>query len=88
MRLCRSGGPLSLIHIYHAARDDAGGLVALVSMTDIAGLLRDKEDESTLIPEVEVSEIEALGLRAKWAAMVRARAASCRATARHSSKLL
>ena len=30
----------------------------LVSMTDIAGLLRDKEDESTLIPEVEVSEIE------------------------------
>ena len=30
----------------------------LVSMTDIAGLLRDKDDESTLIPEVEVSEIE------------------------------
>ncbi len=30
----------------------------LVSMTDIAGLLRDKNDESTLIPEVEVSEIE------------------------------
>ena len=30
----------------------------LVSMTDIAGLLRDKEDESTLIPEVEVSEIQ------------------------------
>ena len=30
----------------------------LVSMTDIAGLLLDKEDESTLIPSVEVSEIE------------------------------
>ena len=29
-------------------------------MTDIAGLLRDKEDESTLIPEVEVSEIQGL----------------------------
>ena len=26
--------------------------------TDIAGLLRDKDDETTLIPEVEVSEIE------------------------------
>ena len=34
------------------------GRKKLVSMTDIAGLLRDKEDESTLIPEVEVSEIE------------------------------
>ena len=30
----------------------------LVSMTDIAGLLLDKDDESTLIPSVEVSEIE------------------------------
>ena len=30
----------------------------LVSMTDIAGLLMDKDDESTLIPSVEVSEIE------------------------------
>ena len=28
------------------------------SLEDIAGLLRDKDDESTLIPEVEVSEIE------------------------------
>ena len=27
-------------------------------LTDIAGLLRDKDDETTLIPEVEVSEIE------------------------------
>ena len=30
----------------------------LVSMTDIVGLLYDKDDESTLIPEVEISEIE------------------------------
>lgn len=27
-------------------------------MTDIVGLLYDKDDESTLIPEVEISEIE------------------------------
>ena len=26
-------------------------------MTDIRGLLRDKDDESTLIPEVQVSEV-------------------------------
>lgn len=30
----------------------------LVSMTDIAGLLRDKNDESTLIAEVDIAEIE------------------------------
>ena len=30
----------------------------LVSMTDIAGLLYDKNDEATLIPEVELAEIE------------------------------
>lgn len=30
----------------------------LVSMTDIAGLLMDKDDETTLIPTVEVSEIQ------------------------------
>ena len=30
----------------------------LVSMTDIVGLLRDKNDEATLIPEVELAEIE------------------------------
>ena len=34
------------------------GAEKLVSMTDIAGLLRDKDDESTLITEVEVGEIE------------------------------
>ncbi|AHG85958.1 Acetylglutamate kinase [Bibersteinia trehalosi USDA-ARS-USMARC-190] len=32
----------------------------LVSMTDIAGLLMNKDDESTLIPEVEISEVQML----------------------------
>lgn len=32
----------------------------LVSMTDVAGLLRDKNDETTLIPEVEISEVQEL----------------------------
>lgn len=32
----------------------------LVSMTDIAGLLMDKDDESTLIPEVEINEVQTL----------------------------
>lgn len=32
----------------------------LVSMTDITGLLRDRFDENTLIPEVEVSEVQGL----------------------------
>ncbi|MCQ9629654.1 acetylglutamate kinase [Actinobacillus suis] len=36
------------------------GVAKLVSMTDIAGLLRDRFDESTLIPEVEVSEVQGL----------------------------
>lgn len=36
------------------------GAAKLVSMTDVAGLLRDKTDESTLIPEVEIGEVEAL----------------------------
>ncbi|MGQ8821183.1 acetylglutamate kinase [Bibersteinia trehalosi Y31] len=32
----------------------------LVSMTDIAGLLMNKDDESTLIPEVEINEVQTL----------------------------
>lgn len=32
----------------------------LVSMTDIAGLLMNKDDESTLIPEVEINEVQML----------------------------
>lgn len=41
-----------------AASRIAGTLNAesLISMTDIAGILRDKEDPSTLIPEIHVSE--------------------------------
>ncbi|MBR2407314.1 MAG: acetylglutamate kinase, partial [Clostridia bacterium] len=40
----------------------AGALNAerLVMMTDIAGLLKDKDDPSTLIPEVTISEAKAL----------------------------
>ena len=33
---------------------------SLLLMTDIRGLLRDKDDESTLIPEVQVSEVPSL----------------------------
>lgn len=36
------------------------GAAKLVNMTDIAGLLRDRFDESTLIPEVEVGEVQGL----------------------------
>ena len=45
-----------------AAAFIAGALNAerLIMMTDIAGLLRDKDDPSTLIPEITVSEARAL----------------------------
>ena len=44
-----------------AARIAAGlGAVKLILMTDIRGLLRDKDDESTLIPVVNVSEVPKL----------------------------
>lgn len=36
------------------------GATKLISMTDVAGLLKDKDDESTLIREVEVSQVQAL----------------------------
>ncbi len=36
------------------------GAESLIMMTDVAGLLRDKDDPSTLIPEVNVSQIKAL----------------------------
>ncbi len=32
----------------------------LINMTDVAGLLRDKSDEDTLIPDVEIGEVPAL----------------------------
>lgn len=51
--------------LYNVNADTAAAAIAvalgaekLVSMTDITGLLRDKDDDSTLIPEVELSEIE------------------------------
>ncbi len=45
-----------------AAAHIAGALEAerLIMMTDIAGILRDKDDPSTLIPEVKVSEAKGL----------------------------
>ncbi len=52
---------------YNVNADTAAAAIAvalgaqkLISMTDIAGLLRDKNDESTLIHEVELAEIEPL----------------------------
>ena len=52
-------------NVYNINADTAAAEIAialhaekLVSMTDIVGLLYDKDDESTLIPEVEISEIE------------------------------
>ena len=52
-------------NIYNINADTAAAAIAIalhaekfVSMTDIVGLLYDKDDESTLIPEVEISEIE------------------------------
>ncbi len=49
---------------YNVNADTAAAMIAialkaekLVSMTDIAGLLQDKDDESTLISEVEMNEI-------------------------------
>ena len=45
-----------------AAAQLAGALSAkrLIMMTDISGVLRDKDDPSTLIPEIKLSEAEAL----------------------------
>ena len=52
-------------NLYNINADTAAAAIAialkaqkLVMMTDIAGLLRNKDDESTLIPTVEVSEID------------------------------
>lgn len=45
-----------------AAAQIAGALGAerLIMMTDIAGILRDKDDESSLIPEISINEAEKL----------------------------
>lgn len=53
--------------VYNINADTAAARIAselgaenLILMTDIPGLLRDKNDETTLIPEVAVSEVSAL----------------------------
>ena len=55
---CDSVGNVYNINADTAAARIAGALHAecLISMTDICGILRDKDDPSTLIPEIGVSE--------------------------------
>jgi len=59
---CDSEGNVYNINADTAAAKIAGVLNAecLISMTDIRGLLRDKDDENTLIPVVKVSEVPEL----------------------------
>ena len=55
---CDNEGNVYNINADTAAAAIAGSLGAesLISMTDIAGILRDKDDPSTLIPKINVSE--------------------------------
>ncbi len=59
---CDDNGNVYNINADTAAAKIAGVLKAesLISMTDIRGLLRDKDDESTLIPLVKASEVPEL----------------------------
>ncbi len=59
---CDDKGNVYNINADTAAAKIAGVLKAesLISMTDIRGLLRDKDDESTLIPVVKASEVPEL----------------------------
>ena len=59
---CDAEGQVYNINADTAAAHLAGALQAesLINMTDIRGLLRDKTDEKTLIPVVQVSEVPAL----------------------------
>lgn len=59
---CDNEGNVYNINADTAAAKIAGilGAESFISMTDIAGLLRDKDDASTLIPKVYVSEIPEL----------------------------
>ncbi len=59
---CDSEGNIYNINADTAAAKIAAALKAesLISMTDIAGILRDKDDPSTLIPKIYVSEIPQL----------------------------
>ena len=59
---CDDDGNIYNINADTAAAKIAGTLKAecMISMTDIAGILRDKDDPSTLIPKIQVSEIPQL----------------------------
>ncbi|MBQ9964642.1 MAG: acetylglutamate kinase [Clostridia bacterium] len=59
---CDESGNVYNINGDTAAAHIAGALSAerLIMMTDIAGVLRDKDDPSTLIPEITVQEAKAL----------------------------
>ena len=59
---CDDEGNIYNINADTAAAKIAGvlGAESLISMTDIAGILRDKDDPSTLIPKIYVSEIPEL----------------------------
>lgn len=59
---CDNEGNVYNINVDTAAAHIAGALNAkrLIMMTDIAGVLRDKDDLSTLIPEITVSEAKEL----------------------------
>ena len=59
---CGGDGPVYNINADVAAARIAAELGAenLVSMTDVRGLLRDRTDEGTLIPEVRVSDVPQL----------------------------
>ena len=59
---CDENGNIYNIHGDTAAARIAGALEAerLIMMTDIAGILRDKDDPSTLIPKITVEEARSL----------------------------
>lgn len=59
---CDSDGNIYNINADTAAAKIAAALMAesFISMTDIAGILRDKDDPSTLIPKIYVSDIPQL----------------------------
>ena len=59
---CDSEGNVYNINADTAAAKIAGelGAESLISMTDISGILRDKDDPDTLIPEIKVEEAPAL----------------------------
>ena len=56
---CDEGGNVYNINADTAGASIAGALHAenVILMTDVRGLLKDKDDESTLMPEVSVSEV-------------------------------